>query len=96
MVEPVFSNTGPTGALKICIVSDEDYYPWKPTQHLKDYHWELYFLNLLNSASTVQELVKRDFDIFLNMCDSSWSEPYPGPEVIKILENAEVAFTGAD
>lgn len=96
MFEPALSGKGAEGAFKICVLCDEDYYPYDPSPFLQGYHWEMYYLNLLNSASTVQELVKRDFDIFLNLCDSSWNEPYPGPEVIKVLENAEVAFTGAD
>jgi D-alanine-D-alanine ligase len=96
MLEPALTGQGPLGALKVCVLSDEDYYPYDPSSFLHDYTWELYNLNLLNSASTVEELVKRDFDIFLNLCDSSWNEPYPGPEVIKALENAGVAFTGAD
>jgi D-alanine-D-alanine ligase len=96
MLEPAFSGKGPPGALKLCILSDEEYHPFDPSRFLHDYNWELYNLNRLNSASSVQELVKRDFDIFFNMCDASWNEPYPGPEVIKVLESAEVAFTGAD
>jgi D-alanine-D-alanine ligase-like ATP-grasp enzyme len=96
MLEAVFSGTGPPGALKICVLGDEEYYPWNPSAYLQEYNWELFNFNRLNSVPIVQELVKRDFDVFFNMCDSSWYEPFPGPEVIKILENAEVAFTGAD
>jgi D-alanine-D-alanine ligase len=96
MPDPALSGGGPQGAMKICVLTDEDYIPWEPSHILQGYSWELYYLNKLNSASIVQELVKRDFDIFLNVCDSSWYEPYPGPEVIKVLEQAEVAFTGAD
>ena len=95
-LEPAFSGTGPPGALKICVLSDEDYIPWTPSPYLQDYSWEVYFLNLLNSAAAVQELVTRDYDIFLNMCDASWKEPYPGPEVVRVLEQAGVAYTGAD
>lgn len=91
---PVFSGQGPPGALKICVLSDEEYHPWDPSPWLGDYHWELYLLNRLNSVRTVQELVKRDFDLFFNFCDASWYEPYPGPEVIQALEQAGVAFTG--
>src|SRR5574341_6395 len=96
MLETALSSKGPLGALKICVLCDEDYYPFDPSPFLHDYHWEMYYLNLLNSAPVVQELVKRDFDIFFNLCDASWNEPYPGPGVIKALENAEVAYTGAD
>jgi D-alanine-D-alanine ligase len=96
MLDAVFSSEGPPGALKICVLSDEDYYPWTPAPYLQNYHWELYYLNKMDSARVVQELVKRDYDIFLNMCDSSWNEPYPGPEVIHVLEHARAAFTGAD
>jgi D-alanine-D-alanine ligase len=96
MLEAAASHQGPAQALKICVITDEDYRPWTPAPYLQDYTWELYYLNLLNSAGSVQELVKRDFDIFLNMCDSNWTEPYPGPEVIRALEEAGVAFTGAD
>lgn len=96
MLEQAFSGKGPEGALKICILCDDEYYPWNPLPFFQDYYWELYYLNALNSVPMVQELVKRDFDIYLNLCDSSWNEPYPGPEVIKALEEAGVAFTGAD
>ncbi len=96
MIEATFASKSLPGALKICVIVDEDYYAYNPAVFLKDYSWEIYFVNLLNSTAVVQELVKRDFDIFLNMCDASWTERYPGPEVIKALENAEVAFTGGD
>jgi len=96
LVDGVYSGKGPPGALKICILSDEEYHPWNPQQYLNEYDWELFILNRLNSVRTVQELVKRNFDIYFNLCDASWYEPYPGPEVIKVLEHAEVAFTGAD
>ena len=96
MVEPVFSVKGPPGALKICVLSDEEYHPWNPAGYLHEYDWELYILNRLNSVPTVQELIKRNFDIYFNLCDASWDEPYPGPEVIRVLECSGVAFTGAD
>lgn len=96
MIEAAFSGKGPPGALKICVIVDMDYYPYNPSDYLRPYSWEIYFLTRMNSVRVTQELVKRDFDIFLNMCDASWHEPYPGPEVIQVLENAEVAFTGAD
>ena len=39
-MEPVFSGAGRPGALKICVVSDEDYFPWTPAPYLQDYSWE--------------------------------------------------------
>ena len=96
MLEPVFSGKGLDGALKVCVLNDEQYHPFDPSEYLREYHWELYNLTRLNSVSVVRELVQRDFDVFLNICDASWDDVYPGPEVIKALEQAEVAFTGAD
>jgi hypothetical protein len=96
MVEPVVSGKGPEGALKIGILIGEENCPFDPTFYLKDYDWEMHILNRFNSVRVVQELVKRDFDVFLNLCDASWDKPCPGPEVIKVLELAGVAFTGAD
>ena len=96
MIEPAISHIGPDGALKICVLTDQEYFPWNPAGYLQDYSWELYYLTLLNSVSTIQELVKRDFDVFMNFCDGLWSDKYPGPEVIRALEYAGVAFTGSD
>jgi hypothetical protein len=96
MIQAAFSGDGPPGALKICILSGEEYHPWNPSRFLQEYHWELYELNRLNSVHIVQELVKRDFDLFFNFCDADWTEPYPGPEVIRALEQAGVAFTGGN
>lgn len=96
MLEPVFSDIGPAGALKICVLSDEIFYPWTPAPYLQNYHWGLFMLSRLNSVRTVQELVKRDYDIFINVCDANPTEPRPGLEVILALEEAGVAFTGAD
>lgn len=94
MSKPVYSGIGPPGALKLCLLSDEVYHPWDPSPFLHEYTWDLYLLNRLNSVHTVQELVKGDYDIFFNFCDASWDEPYPGPEVVRALEEAGVAFTG--
>lgn len=96
MLKADVSSQGPAGALKVCVLTDEDYRPWTPGPYFQDFSWELYYLNGLNAASRVKELAQRSFDLFVNMCDSNWSEPYPGPEVIRALEEAGVAFTGAD
>lgn len=96
MLKPAFSGTGPSGALKVCMLCGSEYYPWDPSRFMKEYTWELYFLNRGNSMLAIRDLARRDFDIFFNFCDSSWHKPFPGIEVIRALEQAEVAFTGAD
>jgi D-alanine-D-alanine ligase-like ATP-grasp enzyme len=43
----------------------------------------------------LKRLARRDFDVFLNLCDGAWDEARPGIEVVGALERLELAFTGA-
>ena len=36
------------------------------------------------------------FDVFFNLCDASIYEDYPGIEVVQVLEDLNLAFTGSD
>ena len=57
-----------------------------------------YVYHELKKATAVrdlQRLARRDFDVFLNLCDGAWDEARPGVEVIGALERLELAFTGA-
>ena len=57
-----------------------------------------YAYHELKKATAVRDLqllARRDFDVFLNLCDGAWDEARPGVEVIGALERLELAFTGA-
>ncbi|HJS96683.1 MAG TPA: SET domain-containing protein-lysine N-methyltransferase [Solirubrobacteraceae bacterium] len=52
-------------------------------------------LTKATAVRDVQQLARRDFDVFLNLCDGAWDEARPGIEVVVALERLELAFTGA-
>ncbi len=43
----------------------------------------------------VSWLVREDFDLFFNLCDGAADQDMPGIEVVRVLEDAGVPFTGA-
>jgi hypothetical protein len=43
----------------------------------------------------LKRLARRDFDVFMNLCDGAWDEARPGIEAVGALERLDLAFTGA-
>ena len=59
------------------------------------HEYAYYELTKTTAVRDLTKLVKRGFDVFLNLCDGAWDEARPGIEVVSALERLEVAFTGA-
>lgn len=92
--------------MKICIL--EDSYansqsplkeldpPADPLPYLQEHTCERHCLHKATAVQQVIELARRDFDLFLNLCDGAWDEDRPGIEVVQALERLGVPFTGAN
>jgi D-alanine-D-alanine ligase-like ATP-grasp enzyme len=67
-----------------------------PAEWLKDYIWDRFFISKKQAEVQIAELLQKHYDVFLNLCDGAEGEDRPGIEVVRMLEKAAVAFTGAD
>ena len=85
----------PASPLRICILSDAFARDFDPTQYLKKYSWEMHFLHKATSIPQVRDLIRKNFDVFINLCDGAWDEDRPGIEVVQALERFGAPFTGA-
>ncbi len=66
-----------------------------PTPYLPGHHCEQHLIHKLTAIRQVRDLVRRGFDVFINLCDGAWDEDRPGIEVVQALERYGAAFTGA-
>jgi D-alanine-D-alanine ligase-like ATP-grasp enzyme len=91
--------------VKICILdpsyenSDSPMKDYDPNsdviRHLDEHECETVFIDKAKAVRQVVELARRDFDVFINLCDGAWDEDRPGIEVVQTLERLGVPFTGA-
>lgn len=71
--------------------------PGDPAPHLpEDAEVEYHVIHKATAVKQIIELSKRNFDVFINVCDGAWDEDRPGVEVVQALERLGLAFTGAD
>ena len=86
--------------MRICILSDEEIEDFNPTQFMEGYDWE--FVTMKKPVTdTVHALADRkEFDIYINLCEGYENdgdeEGYEGVDVMKVLEELNLPFTGAD
>jgi D-alanine-D-alanine ligase len=64
-------------------------------RHLEGHHCETVYVDKAKAVRQVVELSRRDFDVFVNLCDGAWDEDRPGIEVVQTLERLGLPFTGA-
>lgn len=57
--------------------------------------WEKFHISEAGSVKQIKNILKRNFDLYINLCDGAEGESRPGIEVVKTLEAAGAAFTGA-
>jgi D-alanine-D-alanine ligase len=93
--------------MRICILSDEEISDFNPAPFMEGYDWEMATLSA-PVMDNIRELAeKKEFDIFLNICegyefegydeDDDYEEgSYHGIEVVQALEALNLPFTGAD
>jgi D-alanine-D-alanine ligase len=90
--------------LRICLLTTQDLdadpfpaddWPCDPRPFLPEAHWTVATLKKRSCVGQVSELVQNGFDLFFNLCDGAEDQEIPGIEVVKVLEDAGVPFTGA-
>jgi len=63
--------------------------------HLAGHEAEVVGIHKATAVRQVRDLVRRGFDMFINLCDGAWDEDRAGIEVVQALERCKVPFTGA-
>jgi len=91
--------------MRICVLDDEYDYPaweapledWRvdPTPFLKEHEWTVEALTKDTAVLRLNQLARKGFDVFFNLCAGAWDEESPGIEVVQALERLNVPFTGA-
>lgn len=66
-----------------------------PINWLSDHSCDRAFIRKTDAKIQIENLLEKNYDLFLNLCDGAENEDRPGIEVVKMLEKANVAFTGA-
>jgi len=92
--------------MKICILDDayeDSQSPMKAHDldadvevYLTEHEVEKHPLKKATAVKKIQELVRKGFDVFINLCDGAWDEDRPGIEVVMTLDRLGAAYTGAD
>ncbi|MGD2120462.1 MAG: SET domain-containing protein-lysine N-methyltransferase [Gemmatimonadota bacterium] len=91
--------------MRICVLDDVYDCPaweapvddWRvdPTPFLKSHDWVVEGLTKGSAVARLNQLSRKDFDLFFNLCAGAWDEESPGIEVVRTLEQLNVPFTGA-
>ena len=90
--------------LRICLLTTQDLdadpfpaddWPCDPRPYLPEAHWTVATLKKKSCVEQVSRLVREGFDLFFNLCDGAADQDIPGIEVVRVLEDAGVPFTGA-
>jgi D-alanine-D-alanine ligase-like ATP-grasp enzyme len=90
--------------MKICVLhSAYDYSdspfkqydsPVRIEPHLAGHDFDVVGLHKATSVGEIQKLARRDYDVFINLCDGGSDEDRAGIEVVQTLEQLNVPFTG--
>ena len=92
------------GGLKICVLqpdystSDVDYKNYDPARDLSHLMPEAQFdhvlLNKLSTYKQLKELKKKNYDVFVNLCEGYLEWNIPSIDVIYFMELLNLPFTG--
>ena len=99
-----FSGSGGSGALKICVLqpdystSDVDYQNYDPARNISHLMPEAQvdhvLLNKLSTYKQLKELKKKNYDVFVNLCEGYLEWNVPSIDVIYFMELLNLPFTG--
>src|SRR4051812_4783677 len=67
-----------------------------PARWLPEHQWETHLIDKGTAVRSVRRLVRRGFDVFVNLCDGFWEEDRAGVDVVIELERQGQAYTGAN
>jgi D-alanine-D-alanine ligase len=85
--------------MRVCVLYEEDPdEPFSPAEFLAKYpcEWEIVLLRR-PVRDTIVDLARQErFDVYFNLCDAPIAEDYAGIDVVQVLEELNLPFTGAD
>jgi D-alanine-D-alanine ligase-like ATP-grasp enzyme len=85
--------------MRVCVLYEEDPdEPFSPAEFLAQYpcEWEILSLRRPVRETIVQVARQNRFDVYFNLCDAPIAEDYAGIDVVQVLEELNLPFTGAD
>ena len=85
--------------MRVCVLYEEDPdEPFSPAEFLAQYpcEWEILFLKRPVRDAIVEAAKQKRFDVYFNLCDAPIAEDYAGIDVVQVLEELNLPFTGAD
>ncbi len=99
-----YSSPSDGRGLKICVLqpdystSDVDYQNYDPARELShlmpDAHFDHVLLNKLSTYKQLKELKKKNYDVFINLCEGYLEWNVPSIDVIYFMELLNLPFTG--
>lgn len=103
LIEKLMSGKTPKG-LRVCVLqpdystSSVDYQHYDPPRNLSplipEAEVEHVFLNKLTTYRQLKELSKKNFDVFVNLCEGYLEWEVPSVEVVYFLELLNLPYTG--
>ncbi len=85
--------------MRVCVLYEEDpEEPFSPAEFLAQYPCEWEIVSLKRPVrQTILEVARQNrFDVYFNLCDAPIAEDYAGIDVVQVLEELNLPFTGAD
>jgi D-alanine-D-alanine ligase len=84
--------------MRVCVLYDEDTGGFSPAEFLQHYpcEWEMILLARPVREKIMAIAAENRFDVYFNLCDGSIYEDYPGLDVVQVLEELNLPFTGSD
>jgi D-alanine-D-alanine ligase len=85
--------------MRVCVLFEEDpEEPFSPEEFLALYpcEWEIVLLKRPVREKIVEVARQNRFDVYFNLCDAPISEDYAGIDVVEVLEELNLPFTGSD
>lgn len=84
--------------MRVCVLYDEDTGGFSPAEFLEHYpcEWEMILLARPVRDKIMAIAAENRFDVYFNLCDGSVYEDTPGLDVVQVLEELNLPFTGSD
>lgn len=85
--------------MRVCVLYEDDpEEPFSPAEFLAQYpcEWEMILLKRPVRQTIIDVAKQNRFDVYFNLCDAPISEDYAGIDVVQVLEELNLPFTGSD
>lgn len=85
--------------MRVCVLYEDDpEEPFSPGEFLEKYpcEWDVVLLRQPVRNTIVQLAKENKYDVYFNLCDAPIAEDGPGIDVVQVLEELNLPFTGSD